>query len=163
MKLSQCTKTCSTRLARRKTPSRQCVTGSSTIKLATHSTAYISERSVSRFVANLNTILAAMLLFGAIVSLYYIKNENTLLGMVGGWTVLFASCLGLLTNARRDQIFGTTAAYAAVLVVFVSGNLGREPSGAGKRVCQMVSWWYVTSLLSSFHQIPPLQTFNRKF
>jgi hypothetical protein len=29
-----------------------------------------------------------------------------------------------LTNARRAEIFGSTAAYAAVLVVFVSSNLG---------------------------------------
>jgi hypothetical protein len=37
----------------------------------------------------------------------------------------------LLTNARRDQIFAATAAYAAVLVVFVSGNLGgASPSPA---------------------------------
>jgi len=41
--------------------------------------------------------------------------------------VLFATCVGWLTNARRDQIFAATAAYAAVLVVFVSGTLG----GAG--------------------------------
>ena len=52
------------------------------------------------------------------------KNEKSLLGMLSGWTVLFAACVGLLTNARRDQIFAATAAYAAVLVVFVSGNLG---------------------------------------
>jgi hypothetical protein len=38
--------------------------------------------------------------------------------------VLFAACVGILTNARRDQIFGATAAYSAVLVVFVSSNLG---------------------------------------
>ena len=38
--------------------------------------------------------------------------------------MLFAICVGWLTNARRDQIFAATAAYAAVLVVFVSGTLG---------------------------------------
>jgi len=49
--------------------------------------------------------------------------------MLGGWTVLFAACVGWLTNAKRDQIFAATAAYAAVLVVFVSGNLGSsEPN-----------------------------------
>lgn len=47
-----------------------------------------------------------------------------MLGMLGGWTVLFATCVGWLTNAKRDQIFAATAAYAAVLVVFVSGTLG---------------------------------------
>jgi len=43
--------------------------------------------------------------------------------MLGAWTVLFAVAVGWLTNARRDQIFAATAAYAAVLVVFVSGSL----------------------------------------
>jgi hypothetical protein len=44
--------------------------------------------------------------------------------MLSGWTVLFAACVSLLTNARQDQIFGAITAYAAVLVVFVSRNLG---------------------------------------
>ncbi|CZR63052.1 uncharacterized protein PAC_12949 [Phialocephala subalpina] len=90
-------------------------------------TTYISERSVSHFVAIFSTVLAAIMLFGAIISLYIVKNPHALLGMLSGWTVLFAACVGLLTNARRDQIFGATAAYAAVLVVFVSGNLGGSP------------------------------------
>jgi hypothetical protein len=42
--------------------------------------------------------------------------------------VLFATCVGWLTNARRDQIFAATAAYAAVLAVFVSGTLGGAPN-----------------------------------
>jgi hypothetical protein len=88
---------------------------------------YIQERSVARFVAVFSTILAAIMLFGAIISLYVVNNQNALLGMLSGWTVLFAACVGLLTNAKRDQIFGITAAYAAVLVVFVSGNLGNTP------------------------------------
>ena len=52
------------------------------------------------------------------------KSEKALLGMLSGWTVMFAACVGILTNARRDQVFGATAAYSAVLVVFVSGDLG---------------------------------------
>ena len=36
--------------------------------------------------------------------------------------MLFAASVGLLTSARRVEIFAATAAYAAVLVVFVSGN-----------------------------------------
>jgi hypothetical protein len=86
--------------------------------------AYVSERSVAKFVAVLSSVLSAMLLFGSITSLYFVKNPYALLGMLGGWTVLFATCVGCLTNAKRDQIFAATAAYAAVLVVFVSGTLG---------------------------------------
>jgi hypothetical protein len=48
--------------------------------------------------------------------------------MLGGWTVLFATCVGWLTNAKRDQTFAATAAYAAVLVVFISGTLGGAPN-----------------------------------
>lgn len=55
--------------------------------------------------------------------------------MLSGWTVLFAACVGFLTNARRDQIFGATAAYAAVLVVFISGNLGGAPSTTRTCIC----------------------------
>jgi hypothetical protein len=98
-------------------------------------TIYTSERSIARFVAILSTILAAALLFGAIISLYIVQNKQALLGMLSGWTVLFAACVGLLTNARRDQIFGATAAYAAVLVVFISGNLGGASSTTGTCIC----------------------------
>jgi hypothetical protein len=34
----------------------------------------------------------------------------------------------LCTNARRAEVFAATAAYAAVLVVFVSGDLGGSKS-----------------------------------
>ncbi|PMD35918.1 hypothetical protein L207DRAFT_434472, partial [Hyaloscypha variabilis F] len=98
-------------------------------------TTYTSERSVSQFVAIFSTVLAAVLLFGAIISLYIVQNKHALLGMLSGWTVLFAACVGLLTNARRDQIFGATAAYTAVLVVFISGNLGGAPSATGNCIC----------------------------
>jgi hypothetical protein len=82
-------------------------------------TAYVSSSSISLFVAIFSTILAAALLFGAIISLYMTTNERAVLGMLCGWTVLFA---------------GVTAAYAAVLVVFVSGNLGGVTSSGAAQV-----------------------------
>jgi hypothetical protein len=36
--------------------------------------------------------------------------------------VVFATCVGWLTNARRGEVFAATATYVAVLVVFVSGT-----------------------------------------
>jgi hypothetical protein len=41
--------------------------------------------------------------------------------------VFFAVSVGWLTNAKRDQVFAATAAYAAVLVVFVGRTLGGTP------------------------------------
>jgi hypothetical protein len=69
-------------------------------------------------------ILATILLIGAVVGLYLVKRPVTRLVMISVFTVVFAASIGLLTNARRPEIFAATAAYAAVLVVFVSGNLG---------------------------------------
>lgn len=63
---------------------------------------------------------------GAILALHYNKRAGPRLGLIGGFTVLFALRVVLVTNARRAEIFAATAAYAAVLVVFVSGDLGTE-------------------------------------
>ena len=70
-----------------------------------------------------NIVLAAAFLFGAIYNLYYVQRDQVKLGLIAGYTVAFAMAIGLVTNAKRSEIFGACAAYAAVLVVFVSGNL----------------------------------------
>ncbi|CAG8962484.1 hypothetical protein HYFRA_00014219 [Hymenoscyphus fraxineus] len=89
--------------------------------------AHISERRLATVVAITSSILSAILLFGSITSLYFVHNPYAILGMLGGWTVLFAISVGWLTNAKIDSVFAATAAYSAVLVVFVSGNLGGAP------------------------------------
>lgn len=91
----------------------------------------ISERSVDKATTVLSAVLSAAVLFGSIVSLYFVHSPDALLGMVGGWTVCFAVCVGMLTNAKRDQIFAATAAFAAVLVVFVGESLDKGPGGSG--------------------------------
>lgn len=96
----------------------------------------ISHAAVSTVSTIVSLLLASILLFGAIISLSIIRTKTTLLGMLCFRTILFAACMGLLTNAKRDQVFGATAAYAAVLVVFISGNLsGGEAGQAGGCIC----------------------------
>ena len=80
----------------------------------------------------INILLAAAFLFGAIYNLYYVQCDHTKLGLIAGYTVAFAMAIGLVTKATRSEIFGSCAAYAAVLVVFVSGNLGND--GGGRKV-----------------------------
>lgn len=63
-------------------------------------------------------------MFGAIYSLYYVRSEQKRLAMIAGFTTAFAMSVGLISNARRSEIFAACAAYAAVLVVFVSGDPG---------------------------------------
>ncbi|CEI70553.1 hypothetical protein FVEN_g952 [Fusarium venenatum] len=86
--------------------------------------AYTSGKRIATFISCLSILLAALLLIGAIVILYNVKSHNLKLGLIALFTILFSASIGLLTNARRAEVFGATAAYAAVLVVFVSGDLG---------------------------------------
>ncbi|KAF0325521.1 hypothetical protein GQ607_007272 [Colletotrichum asianum] len=81
------------------------------------------EHSISIAVAVISTLIAAILLIGSITGLYFVKNDAAKLGLIAFFTSLFALSVGLTTNARRAEIFAGTAAYAAVLVVFVSGDL----------------------------------------
>lgn len=81
-------------------------------------------------------ILAAVLLFGAILNLYYVTDEQKRLGLIAGYTTAFAICVGLVTKAKSSEVFAACAAYSAVLVVFVSGNLGNPGAriGSGNNV-----------------------------
>jgi hypothetical protein len=79
---------------------------------------------INQAVTSLGLLLAAVLLVGAIVHLYFVVNPAEKLGFVAMYTLLFLSSVALCTNARRVEVFAATAAYAAVLVVFVSGELG---------------------------------------
>lgn len=80
--------------------------------------------------AALSTVVAAMLLLGAIFLLRRVERENAQLGLISMFMVLFAGSVAVLTNAKRAEIFASTAAYAAVLVVFISS--APAGSSAGK-------------------------------
>ncbi|KAF2204293.1 hypothetical protein GQ43DRAFT_388278 [Delitschia confertaspora ATCC 74209] len=88
---------------------------------------YFPEATVKHIVSFVSVLLAATLLVGAITSLYFVKRPSTVIGILAAFTTLFAGSIGLLTNARKVDIYAATAAYAAVLVVFV-GNLGMSNS-----------------------------------
>ncbi len=105
------------------------------------SIAIYSMRKVNRAVAIISMVIAAILLVVSIVVLYFVTNSDARLGLISAFTILFALSIHLLTNAQRGELFASAAAYvpedlflaimliiyysyAAVLVVFVSGNLG---------------------------------------
>ena len=71
----------------------------------------------------LSIIGATLLLEAAIVALYLVTNDHIRFGLIALFIGLFAGAISLFSNARRAEMFASTAAYAAVLVVFVSGNL----------------------------------------
>ena len=88
-------------------------------------TRYFRLQHVTRTVAIISTIMAAAQLIGAIAGLYFVKDKGARLGIIAVFTIVFGLSLRLLTNAKRAEIYASSAAYAAVLVVFVSGDLGQ--------------------------------------
>jgi hypothetical protein len=98
-------------------------------RIGTYSEAYIR-----RTVAVISCCLAAALLYGAILNFYFVREEKTVLGLIAAYTIAFALCVGLLTNAKRSEIFAACSAYAAVIVVFISNPLGNS-SDAGTNLC----------------------------
>lgn len=81
----------------------------------------------------LSTIIDGILLIGSILIRYRVTNPDARLGIVIGFVVLFAASLQAFTSATRDSILASTAAYAAVLVVFASGELGNVNAGPQQR------------------------------
>jgi hypothetical protein len=73
---------------------------------------YFPAKRVAWVVTFLSMLISALLLIGAIVVLYYIPaaEMGNRLAVVGVFTFVFAACISLLTNAKRGEIFGTTAA-----------------------------------------------------
>lgn len=70
---------------------------------------YASDRHIARFVAVLSTVNAAALLVGAIVSLYAVASTKKKLGIIAVFTTLFTANVGVLTNARRAELFAASA------------------------------------------------------
>lgn len=85
---------------------------------------YVSEKYIGAFVGLFNVLVAATFLFGSIYNLYYVRDPHKRLLLIAAYTTGFAFSIALLTHARRAEVFSACAAYAAVLVVFVSGDFG---------------------------------------
>lgn len=92
-------------------------------------TQHFLESHVKWAVILITTVVAAILLIGAITGLYFVKRPEAKLGMIAGLTTLFAVSVGALTSAKRQEVFAASAAYAAVLVVFVSGDFDKDKQG----------------------------------
>jgi hypothetical protein len=89
-------------------------------------TQHFLDSHVQRVVVAVSTIFAAVLLVGAITSLYSVRRPGAKLGLLAAFTSLFAVSVGGLTSAKRQEVFAATAAYAAVLAVFVGGDFDKN-------------------------------------
>lgn len=71
---------------------------------------YFPERTIGHIVSFASVFIAAALLVGAITSLYFVKKPSSMIGLLAAFTTIFAGSVGLLTNARKVDIYAATAA-----------------------------------------------------
>jgi len=74
---------------------------------------YFPAARVEGVSAMLSIVLSTLLLLGAILALYFLpaSNMGKRLGVIAVFTIAFAVSISLLTNAKRGEMFGATAAY----------------------------------------------------
>ncbi|KAK4888647.1 hypothetical protein LTR27_012491 [Elasticomyces elasticus] len=107
----------------------------------TSQTRYFPERTLTFLVNVCSTAIAATLLIGSILALYFVTSPDARLGIVLAFIVLFAVGLSVSTSASRDAVFAATAAYSAVLIVYISGSgiSGANGFSPGSTNCSTVA------------------------
>ncbi|KAL3292575.1 hypothetical protein RB213_014224 [Colletotrichum asianum] len=88
-------------------------------------------RSITVTVNLVTLVTAVIFLLGPIIALNFVQKRTPKLVLISVFAILFASNIGLITTAKRAEIFAATAAYAAVLVVFVSNGDLSSQGGSG--------------------------------
>ena len=57
------------------------------------------------------------------MALHFAGNDNLRFGLIAIFSIIFAAAISFLSNVRLVELFGASAAYAAVLVVFLANDL----------------------------------------
>ncbi|KAJ8065317.1 hypothetical protein OCU04_006008 [Sclerotinia nivalis] len=99
------------------------IKGDSNSKSRTGLTVY-SEARMLRFTSSIATVIACLLPTVAIAVLSSLQSTVEILGVIAAFTAIFAIGLMFLTDAgtSRVEIFTATAAFSAVMVVFVQNQ-----------------------------------------
>ncbi|KAJ4986800.1 hypothetical protein SVAN01_07727 [Stagonosporopsis vannaccii] len=97
---------------------------------------YYSQSRVEKLVGIIITLIIFILLILPVVAMYKLTSigeRNSTFDAVGVlvvFTLLFSAAMSLLTKAQRHELFAASAAYCAVLVVFIS-NFNNDAGGLG--------------------------------
>jgi len=103
-------------------------------------TYYYSASRVEAFVGLIITSIIFVLLVLPVVAMYQLTSFGTgqtgtfdAIGVLVVFTLLFSAAMSMLTKARRHELFAASAAYCAVLVVFISNfsSSNSSPSRPG--------------------------------
>jgi uncharacterized membrane protein YhaH (DUF805 family) len=92
---------------------------------------YYSPARIESLVNIIITVIIFVLLVLPVVALYELTDVGrsaspfVAIGILIIFTLLFGGAMSALTKARRQELFAASAAYCAVLVVFI-GNFGTQ-------------------------------------
>ncbi|KAK8167590.1 hypothetical protein BC567DRAFT_164935 [Phyllosticta citribraziliensis] len=89
------------------------------------------EKVIDRMTSMVSTALASILPIISIIILYYVESMEAKFGIMAVFNILISVCLGLLTHAKRSEIFAVTAAFSAIQVVFVQAGDATQANPAG--------------------------------
>jgi hypothetical protein len=98
---------------------------------------YYSSSRIEKLVGLIITLIIFILLVLPVVAMYKltcIGERNSPFDAVGilvVFTLLFSAAMSLLTKAKRHELFAASAAYCAVLVVFISNFSNVQYGGGG--------------------------------
>ncbi|PVH83441.1 hypothetical protein DL98DRAFT_513322 [Cadophora sp. DSE1049] len=91
--------------------------------------AHYEETVLVKYTRYVITILASLLPIVCIVILWAVHSVGWRLGIMAIFTAAFASILVVFTSAKEVEIFASTAAFAAVEVVFIGSALAGNSTG----------------------------------
>jgi uncharacterized PurR-regulated membrane protein YhhQ (DUF165 family) len=83
-----------------------------------------STKRIASVTDNLSMVISSLLTTIPIIILNACQSVNLRLGLIVLFTTLFSFMLSVFSNARRNEIFGASAAFTAIQVVFVGSALG---------------------------------------
>ncbi|KAL1639172.1 hypothetical protein SLS58_008140 [Diplodia intermedia] len=87
---------------------------------------FLSPARIEAFVGLLITVVIFILLIIPVFAMYRLasfrdtKDIFAAIGVMMVFTLLFAAAMSLLTKAKRHELFAASAAYCAILVVFIT-------------------------------------------
>ena len=93
------------------------------------STVYSKDSLVDKFVTFITILLGLGMLIGPLWWLQNLSNNEKRLGVITGFLFTFTVLLSILTVAKPFEVLAATAAYGALLMVFM--QLGSNTSNAG--------------------------------
>lgn len=94
---------------------------------------YYSEKVVKHIVTIVAVVLITLALEAPIVALYLVSSDQIRFGLIAFFTIIFATAINFLSQARLVELFGASAAYVAVLVVFLASNLDKGERNSVQR------------------------------